>query len=488
MPAAFGAGMPTPAARYSGGGVKRGLVVLLGSLALTGAARAGGPFMAVGAAEDVAEQPDYAFAKAAMDRAKLAGLDTIRMTVTWTRGQTEVTPAELTKVGNAIKAAQLTGIRVILSLYPFGSSVTPLTDEDRANFAAFCVDAARRWSYVHDFIVGNEPNLNRFWLPQYGPNGEDLASPAYVALLATTYDALKQLRPHSTIYGGALAPRGVDRPNTGRDTHSPSTFIPDMGAYYKSTGRAIPIMDAFAFHPYGENSETAPDFAHPYSSSVGLADYDKLVGLLGQAFDGTAQRGSTLLIIYDEYGVETTVPAAKASLYTGTEPATTHPVDEATQARFYEQAMAMTFCQPNVIGLLLFHVEDEPALAAWQSGEFYVDGAPKTSLYPVRGSAYSVRRGIIAKCAGMALTPKVTITVGAPSATGVKVFLTCSLDCTYTVYLDSRSLRGTAVGRVTKTLLFRGKPSPGSHKVSAQAVAPVNPGPPGTASRTLQIH
>ena len=40
----------------------------------------------------------------------------------------------------------------------------------------------------------------------------------------------------------------------------------------------------------------------------------------------------------------------------------------------------MAFCQPTVIGLLLFHVQDEPALGAWQSGEYYVDGTPKSSL------------------------------------------------------------------------------------------------------------
>src|SRR5204863_6749299 len=141
-----------------------------------------------GAAEDLAEQSDYAFAKAEMDRARLAGLDTIRMTVTWSHGQTSVTETQETKVGNAIKAAQFTGVRVILSLYPFGSSVTPLTDADRADFAAFCVDAVKRFPYVKDFIVGNEPNLNRFWLPQFGPDGEDVAAPAYVALLETAYD------------------------------------------------------------------------------------------------------------------------------------------------------------------------------------------------------------------------------------------------------------------------------------------------------------
>jgi hypothetical protein len=460
---------------------------LLGFLAFAAPAGAGGPTMAVGAAEDVAEQSDYAFAKADMDRARLAGLDSIRLTVTWSRGQTAVAPLDVTKVGNAVKAAQFTGIRVILSLYPFGSSVTPLTDEDRAAFASFAVDAAKRWPSVHDFIVGNEPNLNRFWLPQFGPMGEDVAAPAYVSLLAVTYDALKQLRPKATVYGGALAPRGVDKPATGRDTHSPTTFIADMGAYYRATGRATPIMDAFAFHPYGETSSTAPDFAHPYSTSIGLADYAKLVTLLTQAFDGTAQRGSTLPILYDEYGVETTLPVAKTTFYTGTEPATTKPVDEVTQARFYEQAMGMAFCQPNVVGLLLFHVQDEPGLAQWQSGEYYADGSPKASLYPVRGAAFAVRRGVIAHCDGLLLTPKVTLSAGKPSATGTKVFLGCSLDCTYTVRLDSRTLRGTSTGGVVKTILFRGKVAKGTHRVTAQAVATLNPGAPATVTKTFTV-
>ena len=60
------------------------------------------------------------------------------------------------------------------------------------------------------------------------------------------------------------------------------------------------------------------------------------------------------------------------------------------------QAMQMTFCQPTVLGLMLFHVQDEPVLGAWQSGEFYVDGSPKASLARVRLAAGSVHRGVAA--------------------------------------------------------------------------------------------
>jgi hypothetical protein len=444
--------------------------------------------MLVGAADDVIEQPSLAAAKLEVDKARLVGFDAIRITATWRTGQRAPTAGQADVLDNAVDAATFGGMRVILSIYPFGSSVTPLTDQARSDFAAFAVALARRYPLVHDFIVGNEPNLNRFWMPQFGPNGEDLAAPAYEELLATTYDALKAVRPHSTIYGGALAPRGIDRPGSGRDTHSPTAFIADLGAAYRASGRAVPIMDAFAFHPYPENSSIGPDFPHPYSTSLGLADYPKLVSLLGSAFDGTAQRGSSLPILYDEFGIETQIPASKASLYTGHEPTTTHPVDEATQARMYQEAMSMAFCQKTVLGLLLFHFQDERSLLAWQSGEYYVDGTPKSSLQAVRGGAASVHRGIAASCAGMQLTPRLTLVPARTSSAGLPVKLTCTIDCSYTLRLDAGgTLKGTALGSTPKIALFHGHIPAGRHVLTGTATAVMNTGPPGTARVTFTL-
>ena len=463
------------------------LSALLAVLVLASTAAAGGPYMLVGAADDLPKAQDAAFAKSELDLAKLAGLDAIRVTQTWTKGQTTLGPGNAITLGNAVTAAQFAGVRLILSLYPFGSSVTPLTDQDRKDFASFVVDVAKRYPYVHDFIIGNEPNLNRFWLPQFGPNGEDVAAPAYEQLLATTYDALKAARPHSTIYGGALAPRGVDRPGTGRDTHSPTAFVSDLGAAYRASGRQVPIMDAFAFHPYPESSSIGPVFPHPNSTAIGLADYQKLVNLLGVAFDGTAQRGSGLPILYDEFGIETQIPAAKADLYTGTEPATTKPVDEATQGRMYTEAMQMTFCQPTVIGLLLFHFQDEPALSAWQSGVYYVDGTAKSSLPAVAAAATAVHRGVITSCPALRLSPKVTLKRAPSTATLNRISLTCSVDCTYRARFDSHTiLAGTATGGVPKLLLLRGKLAPGTHQLVLTATAVMNVGPPTTATLTFR--
>jgi hypothetical protein len=247
-------------------------------------------------------------------------------------------------------------------------------------------------------------------------------------------------------------------------------------------------MDAFAFHPYPENSSIGPNFPHPNSTAIGLADYGKLVSLLGTAFDGTAQRGTTLPILYDEFGIETTIPATKSALYTGTEPTTTKPVDEATQAAYYQQAMAMTFCQKTVLGLLLFHVVDERALSAWQSGVYYADGTPKSSLAPVAAAARTVHRGVIATCPGMALTPKLTLAPGARTATTVPLTLTCSLDCAYSVLLDGKpATHGHAVGSVPKKLVLAKRLTPGRHLLQATATAAANAGRAGLATVSFTV-
>src|SRR3989440_6168843 len=332
---------------------KRVLAVAVVALGAAPSALAGGPTMTIGATEDIVKQPDLVAAKAQMDLLKLAGLRGVRMTQEWAPGQTEPGGTGFNALENAVTAAQLDGVQVILSVTNHGSRTTPLTDQDQAAFATSAANVARALPYVRDYVVGNEPNLNRYWLPQFGLDGSDVAAPAYESLLAKTYDALKAVSPKITVLGGAVSPRGIDRPNTGRDTHSPTAFITDMGAAYKASGRAKPIMDELAFHPYGDNSSQPPDFQHPSSTSIGLGDYGKLVALLGSAFDGTAQAGSTLPIVYDEYGVETQIPEAKASFYSGNEPTTTKPGDPATQGAYYAQAIAHTCRQPN--GSSLFH-------------------------------------------------------------------------------------------------------------------------------------
>jgi Bacterial Ig domain len=248
--------------------------------------------------------------------------------------------------------------------------------------------------WVTTFIVGNEPNSSVYWQPQFDAAGGDAAAKSYEQLLAASYDGIKAARPTAMVIGGALDPRGSDDP-TARTSHSPTLFIRDLGLAYRASGRKAPIMDAFDEHVYADTSALPPSMPHT-GTTIAEGDYGKLVALLGKAFDGTAQRGSTLPIFYGEYGVETVIPADKAHLYTGSE--TQKTVDEATQARYYAEAFRLALCQPNVIGIMIFHVVDESSLGAWQSGPFYADGTPKSSVPAIRAAALGARAGNAAVC------------------------------------------------------------------------------------------
>jgi hypothetical protein len=352
--------------------------------------------MQVGAAEDAAEAPSLAAAKTKMDLARLAGLTAIRLTAQWRTGEKAPAPAVLASLQNAIGAADLDGITIYLSVYPKGSSVTPLTPQARADFTAFVVSLARSLPTVHRFIVGNEPNINRFWMPQFASDGSDVAAPAYEALLAQTYDALKTAAPTATVLGGALSPRGADSIVSRK--HSPTAFIADLGRAYRASGRTRPIMDAFALHPYEDNSSVPPSFAHPRSTTISIADYPKLVALLGKAFDGTAQPGTLLPVVYDEFGVQSQIPTTKARVYGGAEPRATRAVAEATQAEYYAEALALAACQPTVTAMMIFHVSDESQLDRWQSGLYYADDTPKASLPVVERAIASLRGAGVGPC------------------------------------------------------------------------------------------
>jgi hypothetical protein len=374
------------------------LLTTLAALALAAPAQAGSG-MYVGAAEDAGKSADLVVSKAKMDLAVLAGFDAVRLTAIWQPGMTDLEGYELVALENAVTAANLSGVRVVLSVYHRGSRTTPLTHQARVEFADFAAALATRVPTVRDFIIGNEPNLNMFWMPQFGKKGASLSPRAYFQLLARTYDALKVVSPEITVIGGSVSPRGGDKHTLRRQTHSPTRFITELGKAYRASGRWRPIMDAFAFHPYGENSSVPPEFQrHPRSTSIGLSEYDRLVRLLGNAFDGTAQEGSTLPIVYDEYGVDSVIPSSKRSMYGGREPRTTKPISELRQADYYRRALVMAYCQPTVQGFLLFHVSDEPDLGRWQSGLFYADDTPKASLEPVREAVEAVRDGTIATC------------------------------------------------------------------------------------------
>jgi hypothetical protein len=397
--------------------------------------------------------------------------DTARVTITWQRSQTTIDPGLLSDLRNGIIAARAAGSDVYLDAYPADSSQTPRTTAEQTRFANWLAGVVKALPGLKHVIVGNEPNLNLFWSPQFGPSGQDAAAAGYERLLARTYDAVKRAAPTVEIVGGTLAHSGTNKRGTGRDTHSPARFILDLGTAYRASHRAKPIMDAFSYHPYMERSDLPPTFRHnPLANPVTIADYGKLISLLQRAFGGTKQKGQTLPLVYDEFGVESKIPAAHASLYTGSEPPTTHPVSEATQARYYADAFHLAACQPTVRTIMVFTLIDIPILQTFQSGVYYADGeTPKSSRAAVAAAARRYRLPTVAGCAAL-LAPR-------PLVNWKRRVLTCDADCAYTETFrrvgSSRpvaTIRGKGIASVPLRLATA-KLKPGRYRITLRVAA-----------------
>jgi hypothetical protein len=361
----------------------------------------------VATVDDAPKQADPAAAASLIKVSHDAGFDALMVSSTWKPGTRAPSAEERLALGNVVKGADAVGMQVFVFVWHGLSGATPRTVRARSQFAAYAAALARAFPQIRDVVVGNEPNLNTFWLPQFGPHGTDVAATAYLDLLARTYDALKAVSPRIQVIGGALAPRGSDRPQLKRATHSPTQFIKDLGAAYKRSGRSKPIMDAFAIHPYMRTSELPPTDTHTASTTITIADYPKLAALLTHSFAGTRQRSRGLPIYYTEFGVQTRIPAEHRHAYTDLNSrGAADAVAPQTQARYYREALELAACQPTVKGLFVFHTFDEADLAGWQSGLYYADQKPKPSLPAFRLAAASARAARLTRCAGSTVAPQ----------------------------------------------------------------------------------
>ena len=349
-------------------------------------------------------------------------------------------------------------------------------------FAAWVARIVGHIPELKHVIIGNEPNINRFWLPQFDRKGKDVAAPAYELLLARSYDAIKAVAPSVEVVGGALSHMGINKPRL-RPRHDRAAEVPARPRQGVPGDRPqLPIMDAFAFHPYLEHANLPPTYKHYSPRVITIADYGRLVSLLGRAFNGTAQEGSKLPIVYAEFGVESRIPDALLPAYTGTEPATTRPVNESVQARFYAKAMQMAACQPTVRTFLVFRLIDEAIRGGWQSGVYYANGSPKASLPGVEAAARRLGEQRPTGCTTL-LAPKPMVSffpVRRPTSrfpTVKPISLLCDADCRYEVRLMKGSSRvAVASGRATagvreKIGLTPNPLTPGTYRIMVRVKA-----------------
>lgn len=374
--------------------------------ALAGAARPA-PGLLVGVADDTLKWTDKPRAQRALAYTHDLGIRAVRVTVPWRRGQTRLGVEDRRPLDRMILATWGGGLRVVLAVYGAAEDA-PQTDGARSGYCTFVASLLRRYPSVNDVVIWNEPNVSRFWRPQFGPGGTSIAPAAYEALLARCWDALHAVRPSANVIAASAA-RGNDRPASGNPAHSPVNFYSKLGEAYRASGRSRPIFDTVGHNPYPAANAERPWTRHTSSKAIGEGDYEKLMSVLQEAFGGTGQPvpgQGRVSIWYMEQGFQTAVGPGKAASYHGTEteprplpawlPRTVAGTsDGATpdQATQLSDALDIAFCQPAVAAFFNFELADEPDLAGWQSGLLWADFTPKPSYQAFKSAVRSVATG-----------------------------------------------------------------------------------------------
>ena len=277
-------------------------------------AAAGQPGLFVGVTDDVfVDNPSTAIADA-----RDLGLAGYRVELDWTPGQTQMSGRDVASFTKMAAAAG--GLRIVVTV--FGRAVTaPVDAAGRESYCAYVRDLLARFPTINDIVIWNEPNLGFFWQPQFNADGTSAAPAAYEALLARCWDVLHAFRPSVNVIM-TTSPSGNDDPNAVSNvSHSPGSFIRDMGAAYRASRRIQPIFDTVGHNPYGLNSAEPPWAQHLAPSHIGEGDLDRLVQALGDGFGGTGQpvpghcgksgsSGSCVPIWYLETGFQTVPDAA----------------------------------------------------------------------------------------------------------------------------------------------------------------------------------
>ncbi len=290
-------------------------------------------------------------------------------------------------IDNAVSA----GLRVVLAVYPFPAKEIEAGIGSPSLFAGYVGVLASIYPQVKQFVIGNEPNQNLFWRPQFDASGRNASAAAFGPYLAAAYDILKGVDPGINVVGVGLSPRGNDRPKAKSNVStSPVRFLRALGSWYRGSGRTRPLMDAFSFHPYPRKATDTIERGYLWPNA-GFANLDRIKQALWDAFHGTAQPTTVegLKLHLDEVGWQ--VETAGRPGYRGLEnvPVT----DEMTQAAIYGQLVHAAACDPDVAELSFFGFRDDGLRTGFQAGLLRVDGTSRASAAAVSRAIADADRG-----------------------------------------------------------------------------------------------
>ncbi len=372
------------------------LLLVVAGLTVTAGAASGAPGLVVGITDDALMATPQETASGARD----LGLRAFAVSVRWSPGESTLGSSAAGSLGTAVAAAG--SDRLVVAVQ---GSQAPQSLEARNQYCSYVASVLTRYPQVRDVVIWNEPNLSAFWLPQFALFEPDtsLAPRMYEALLERCYDVLHAVQPGVNVIAPATSPWGNDDPFAASNiSHSPTSFILELGRAYRAGGRTRPIFDTLGHHPYPSSSTERPWLTHSSERVISIGDLDRLVGAVEQAFGGTAQltpaRG--LPIWYLESGYQTVPDASKTGLYDGLEnwpgslpadaggePPQPPPAAESAapdQATQLIDSIRLAYCQPHVKAIFNFLLRDERGLAGWQSGVLWADGTRKGSYAAMR--------------------------------------------------------------------------------------------------------
>lgn len=308
------------------------------------------------------------------------GLEAVRITIPWRRGQSRPTDVRIYLHRAAMMIER--GQRVVISVFGRPADA-PLDVPSRRQYCNFLRYVLVRIPF-QDVAIWNEANSPQFWPTAAG-------APAYEALLSTCWRTLHALRGDVNVISTTAA------------HYDPAGFVRLLGETYRQRERTQPLLDTFGHNPYPDNASEPPWVRHDDPRTVGQGDLDRLLSAIREGFEDTAQplpgEGRTS-VWYLETGFQTSVPRAKLRFYRGeeTDPYVVSPLSpEGTepwirdQARQLRDALLLARCQPEVGAFFNFELLDEDRLAGWQSGVLWRDGTHKPSYDAFKAAVQLVR-------------------------------------------------------------------------------------------------
>src|SRR5262249_12687338 len=134
--------------------------------------------------------------------ARTLGLRSIRITLQWKPGQTQVPTGYQSALQRIVLDSY--GIRVVVSVTGLAADA-PRTPDARNAYCSFVSDRLRDTPEIDDVAIWNDPNDGTFWAPQFGPGGASAAPADYEALLAQCYDQAHAVRRNANVIAVAVS-------------------------------------------------------------------------------------------------------------------------------------------------------------------------------------------------------------------------------------------------------------------------------------------